>query len=130
MAEDRAGWTADLLATSLQISGLSEAEVEHKLGWSPGAVGRILEREEDLDPEEALRVLTELNADSDQDGETWYLEDGQTQVVTHLLERFRRLGYGDRPVAAPEDEELDLARLEKQVQAILREAFGEKIRKR
>jgi len=128
MAEDRAGWTVDLLATSIQISGLSEEEVERKLGWSPGAVGRILEREEDLGPGEALRVLTELGVDSGPDGETWYLEDGQTQVVTHLLERFRRLGYGQPMVAAP-GEELELAKLEKQVQAILQEAFGEKGRR-
>lgn len=127
MAEDRARWMADLLDTSLQASRLSERELERRLGWSAGAVGRILEGEEDLDPEEALRVLVELNEEAgffagpDLEG----LEDGQTQVVANLLDRFRRLGYETREVAAPQGE-LDLANLEKRVEAVLREAFGEK----
>lgn len=129
MAEDRARWMADLLDTSLQVSGLSERELERRLGWSSGAVGRILEGEEDLDPEEALRVLVELNGDAGFDAgpEPEGLDDGQTQVVTQLLDRFRRLGYETREVAAPHGE-LDLSNLEKTIQSILREAFGEKER--
>jgi hypothetical protein len=125
MAEDRARWMADLLATSIQVSGLSEEELELRLGWTSGSVGRILEGEEDLDPDEAIRVLSELNGDPglgrgpDLDA----MEDGQTQVVTNLLERFHRLGYEAREMAAPE-EDLDVAKLEKKIQAILREAFG------
>lgn len=127
MAEDRARWMADLLDTSLQVSGLSERELERRLGWSAGAVGRILEGEEDLDPEEALRVLVELNGEAGFDAgpELDGSDDGQTQVVTDLLDRFRRLGYETREVAAP-DGELDLSNLEKKIQAILREAFGER----
>lgn len=127
MAEDRARWMADLLDTSLQVSGLSERELERRLGWSPGAVGRILEGEEELDPEEALRVLVEMNGDAGIDAgpEPDALDGGQTQVVTDLLDRFRRLGYETRQVAAP-DAELDLSDLEKRIQAILREAFGER----
>lgn len=126
MAEDRARWMADLLDTSLQVSGLSERELERRLGWSPGAIGRILEGEEDLDSEEALRVLVELNGEAgfDASPEPGGLDDDQTQVVTQLLDRFRRLGYETREVAAP-DGELDLSNLEKKIQAILREAFGE-----
>lgn len=122
MADDRARWMADLLDTSLQVSGLSERELERRLGWSAGAVGRILEGEEELDPEEALRVLTELNEDADLDDD---LLDEHTQVVTHLLDRFRRLGYDSVEMAAP-DGTVDLEELEKRVMAILREAFGEK----
>lgn len=123
MAEDRARWMADLLDTSLQVSGLSERELERRLGWSAGAVGRILEGEEELDPEEALRVLAELNEDTGLDDD--HLLDDHTQVVTHLLDRFRRLGYASAEVAAP-DETVDLKELEKRVMAMLREAFGEK----
>lgn len=127
MAEDRARWMAELLDTSLQVSGLSERELERRLGWSAGAVGRILEGEEDLDPEEALRVLVELNGEAGLDAgpEIDGLEDGQTQVVTDLLERFHRLGYETRKMTPP-DGELDLAGLEKKVEAILRQAFGGK----
>jgi hypothetical protein len=126
MAEDRARWMADLLATSLQVSGLSEEKLELRLGWRPGSVGRILEGEEDLDPEQAFRVLSELNKDAGVDGgpDLEVQEDGQTQVVADLLERFRHLGYEAREIAPPE-EEMDVARLEKKVQALLRQAFGE-----
>lgn len=123
MADDRARWMADLLDTSLQVSGLSERELEKRLGWSAGAVGRILEGEEELDPEEALRVLTELNEEAGLDED--HLHDEHTQVVTHLLDRFRRLGYEAEEVAAPEGEP-DLKELEKRVVSILKEAFGEK----
>lgn len=118
---------ADLLDTSLQVSGLSERELERRLGWTPGAVGRILEGEEELDPEEALRVLVELNGQGgfDSGPEPDGLDDDQTQVVTQLLDRFRRLGYETREVTPP-DGELDLSNLEKRIQAILREAFGER----
>lgn len=127
MAEDRARWMADLLDTSLQVSGLSERELERRLGWTAGAVGRILEGEEDLDPEEALRVLVELNGETGFDAGPGIesMDDGQTQVVADLLDRFRRLGYETREAAVPEGE-LDLASLEKKVDEILREAFGEK----
>jgi hypothetical protein len=126
MAEDRARWMADLLATSLQVSGLSEEKLELRLGWRPGSVGRILEGEEDLDPEQAFRVLSELNKDAgvDRGPDLEVQEDGQTQVVADLLERFRHLGYEAREIAPPE-EEMDVARLEKKVQALLRQAFGE-----
>ena len=123
MADDRARWMADLLDTSLQVSGLSERELEKRLGWSAGAVGRILEGEEELDPEEALRVLAELNEEADLDDDRF--PDEHTQVVTHLLDRFRRLGYGADEVAAP-DGKPDLKELEKKVAAVLKEAFGEK----
>jgi transcriptional regulator with XRE-family HTH domain len=125
MAEDRARWMADLLATSMQVSGLSEKELERRLGWTSGSIGRILEGEEDLDPDQAIRVLSELNGDPGADAgpDLDEPEDGQTQVVTNLLERFHRLGYEAREMAAPE-EDLDVSKLEKKIQAILREAFG------
>ena len=125
MAEDRVRWMADFLATSMQVSGLSEEELERRLGWTSGSIGRILEGEEDLDPDEAIRVLNELNGDPGPDAgpDLVDAEDGQTQVVTNLLERFHRLGYETREMAAPE-EDLDVSKLEKKIQGILREAFG------
>jgi len=116
---------ADLLATSIQVSGLSEEELELRLGWTSGSVARILEGEEDLDPDEAIRVLNELNGDPVVDGgpDPADAEDGQTQVVTNLLERFHRLGYEAREMAALE-EDLDVSKLAKKIQAILAEAFG------
>ena len=115
---------ADLLATSIQVSGLSEEELERRLGWTSGSIGRILEGEENLDPDEAIRVLNELNGEPGEgEPDLADRDDGQTQVVTSLLERFHRLGYEARELEALE-EGLDVSKLEKKVQSILREAFG------
>lgn len=116
---------AELLATSIQVSGLSEEELEAKLGWSPGSVGRLLEGDE-LDPEQVLEVLAELNGDS-----SWELGpdtewDERTQVVTELVDRFRRLGYEAAPVL-PQEQRLSIVDLEKRVEAVLRETFGDNI---
>lgn len=114
---------AELLATSIQVSGLSEEEIEAKLGWSPGTVGRLLE-EDELDPEQVLEVLAELNGDS-----SWELGpdtewDERTQVVTELMDRFHRLGYEGAKVL-PQGQRLSVVELEKRVEAVLKETFGE-----
>lgn len=125
MSEDQARWMAELLASSIQVSGLSEEELETKLGWSPGTMGRLLEGDE-LDPEQVLEVLAELNGDS-----SWELGpdtewDERTQVSTELMDRFRRLGYETAP-AVPKEQQLSILELEKRVEAVLRETFGEEI---
>jgi hypothetical protein len=127
MEEDRARW-AELLATSLQVSGLSEAEIEHKLGWSPGALGQLLDGEGDLEPDQVLEILGELNESSLSkrrgDAMEGDLGDGRTQVVSELLDRFRLLGYEQREAPAP-PEASSLKELERKVEAILRRAYGE-----
>jgi hypothetical protein len=122
MSEDQARWMAELLATSIQVSGLSEEEIEAKLGWSPGTVGRLLE-EDELDPEQVLEVLAELNGDS-----SWELGpdtewDERTQVVTELMDRFHRLGYEATKVV-PQEQQLSVLELEKRMEAVLGETFG------
>ena len=116
---------AELLATSLQVSGLSEEELEAKLGWSPGSVSRLLEGDE-LDPGQVLEVLAELNGDS-----SWELGpdnewDERTQVVTDLVERFHRLGYEAAEVV-PQEKRPTIRELEQRVESVLRETFGESI---
>ena len=86
MEEDRARW-AELIATSLQVSGLSEEELERKLGWSPGALGRLLDGEGDLEPDQVLEILGELqeisrSRRSRSGGDPGH---GRTQVVAELL---------------------------------------------
>ena len=117
---------ADLLATSIQVSGLSEEELERRLGWTAGSVARLLEGEGDLGPEQFLRVLGELHGDTGPEGSADFaeLEDGRTQVVTDLLERFQLLGYELKEVAPPTEGRMDLPELEKRVDSILRKAFG------
>jgi len=126
MAEDRARWMADLLATSIQVSGLSEEELELRLGWTSGSVARLLEGEGDLGPEQFLRVLGELHGDArtERSADLADLEDDRTQVVTSLLDRFELLGYELTEVAPPAEGRMDIPELEKRVESILRKAFG------
>ncbi len=117
---------ADLLATSIQVSGLAEEELELRLGWTSGSVARLLEGDGDLGPEQFLRVLGELHGDAKlQVGADFAdLEDDRTQVVTNLLDRFQLLGYELTEVEPPDEGRMDLPELEKRVESILRKAFG------
>lgn len=124
MEEDRARW-AELIATSLQVSGLSEDDLEHRLGWSPGSLGRLLEGEGDLEPDQVLEILGELNESSRSRKSREASGAGRTQVVMDLLERFRMLGYEPRQAAPPSAEPSSLTELEKKVESILRRAYGE-----
>jgi hypothetical protein len=125
MEEDRARWMAELLATSIQVSGLSEEELERRLGWKPGSVGRILDGESDLDPDRVMEMLRELNERIETGPALREPEDDRTQVVTDLLERFQDLGYKIQEVPPPDSGAVDLSSLEKKVESLLREAFGE-----
>jgi hypothetical protein len=125
MKEDRARWT-ELIATSLQVSGLSEEELERKLGWSPGSLGRLLEGEGDLEPDQVLEILGELNEGSrPRMNEAAVNARGSTQTVTELLERFRLLGYEPGVAALPPAERSSLKELERKVESVLRRAYGE-----
>lgn len=126
MEEDRARW-AELLATSLQVSGLSEMEIERKLGWSPGSLGQLLEGEGDLEPDQVLEILGELNESSlsKRRAGAADLGDGRTQVVSELLDRFRLLGYEQRETPPAPPEASSLEELERKVESILRRAYGE-----
>jgi hypothetical protein len=115
---------ADLLATSIQVSGLSEVELERRLGWTSGSVARLLDGEGDLGPEQFLRVLGELHGDAAPGGSDADLEDDRTEVVTNLLDRFQLLGYELTEVVPPAEGRMNLPELEKRVESILRKAFG------
>jgi transcriptional regulator with XRE-family HTH domain len=127
MEKDRMRWMAELLATSIQVSGLSEEELERRLGWKPGSVGRILDGESDLDPNRVLEMLSELNESAETGLSLREPEDDRTQVVTDLLERFQDLGYKIREVPPPDTGEVDLASLETKLESLLQEAFGKQV---
>jgi hypothetical protein len=124
MEEDRARW-AELIATSLQVSGLSEEELERKLAWTPGSLGRLLDGEGDLEPDQVLEILGELNESNRSRKSKEAAGAGRTQVATELMERFRLLGYETRQAVPPPAEPSSLKELEKKVESILRRAYGE-----
>jgi transcriptional regulator with XRE-family HTH domain len=121
---------ADLLAASIQVSGLSEEELEARLGWDAGSVRRLLEGEKEPDPEQVLRILGELGETAGSPEwanpvEDYEQDDERTQVVTDLVERFRRLGYESRELTLPAGGQVDVAELEHRVSSVLRDTFGD-----
>lgn len=123
---------AELLETSIQVSGLSERELEKRLGWKRGSLGRLLEGETEIEPQHVLKILGELNGVAAAPPDPEELADERTQMVSDLLERYHRLGYEKKkaePLAESSGrrkrakEPLDMAELEAKIEKALREAF-------
>jgi hypothetical protein len=117
-------WMTQLLEASLQSSGLSERELEERLGWAPGALGRMLEGTVECGPLQLLEILAELDAARPGSSTSFPHREHGTQMVQDLIERFQGLGYGlprAAPVAAapPATDEI-----ERTVEEVLRRTFG------
>ncbi|MES1211224.1 MAG: hypothetical protein ABUL63_02700 [Acidobacteriota bacterium] len=124
MMDEQNRWTARLLEASLQSSGLSEREIEERLGWEAGLLGRILDGTAECPPLQLLAFLAELNAE--RRGGAPGLRRGErgTQMVQELIERFRSLGYGP-PGAAPAVFPAPVTDdVERTVEEALQRAFG------
>ncbi|HVR96902.1 MAG TPA: helix-turn-helix transcriptional regulator [Thermoanaerobaculia bacterium] len=119
MAEDETLWMTRLLETSLQEAGLSEREVERRLGWRRGALGRILQGEAALTHEQILEVLDVLNRGSGHRPRT-----PGSSMVDDLVDRFRGLGYDAGTAALSLEPPATRIEMETHVDSILREAFG------
>lgn len=124
--DEQSRWMVRLLEASLQRSGLSEREVEERLGWEPGALGRMLDGAADCAPQQLLTLLAELGSEKRGNPSPPQRRERDTQMAQELIERFRRLGYG-QPGAAPVialplptvDE------IERTVEDILQRTFGD-----
>jgi transcriptional regulator with XRE-family HTH domain len=123
MAEDETLWMTRLLETSLQESGLSEREVERRLGWRRGTLDRILQGKGSLSHEQVLEILDILNRGSEQAiGQR--LRTPGSSMVDDLVDRFRRLGYDTDASSLSLEPPTTQVELERHVESIFREAFG------
>lgn len=120
---DQEDWVARLLETSIRSSGLSERELERRLGWKRGALGRALQDSGALEQQQVLDILEVLQRES---AVARALE--APGMVGELLGRFRRLGYETDGSAEPVVAPWHGAELESQVERILLEAFGSSLR--
>lgn len=122
--DEQGRWMARLMEASLQSSSLSEREVEERLGWEPGALGRMLDGAADCGPRQLLAILAELG--SARAGSSLPLPHGErgTRMVQDLIERFHRLGYSQLGAASitppPVDDEI-----ERTVEDVLQRTFGD-----
>lgn len=118
---DRARWLARLLETS----GLSEKELEARLGWSPGTLGQLLDGSVECEPHHLVAAVSGIGSDPGrpvyQEQDWW--QDSGAQMVEDLIDRFRRLGYSPAGSSLLV-EALSGAELEKRVESVLRGAFG------
>lgn len=122
--DDQARWMTRLLEASFQRSGLSEGEVEERLGWEPGALGRILAGTAECEPLQLLAVLAELGFEVPGSSLRSRHRERGTQMVEELIERFRGLGYG-QPAAAPvAPQPPGMDEIERTIEDVLQRTFG------
>jgi hypothetical protein len=118
-----------LLEASLQSSGLSERELEERLGWEEGLLRRVLDGTAEGRPLQLLAILAELSAER-RGNSTRLRKDRGTQIVQELLGRFRNLGYGQQPEALPATTASAASGdIEGAVEGVLQQAFGKKLGK-
>jgi hypothetical protein len=112
-----------LLEASLQSSGLSEREVEERLGWQPGELARMLDGATECRPLQLLAILAELGSERTDTPLPPQRRERGTQMVQELIERFQDLGYGPpgAVIAAPPP----AADIEKTVEDVLQRTFGD-----
>lgn len=130
LMDEQGRWTARLLEASLQSSGLSEREVEERLGWETGLLGRILDGTAECPPLQLLTLLAQLSQERQEGAYRPRRRERGTQMVQELIERFRGLGYGPSgaaaaalvPPAVKED-------LERTVDEVLQRTFGKDLGK-
>ena len=126
MFDDNNDWLLEVLETAFRGSGLSEGNLEQRLGWSGGALGRLLRREEPCQAHHVVAVLGELHTGQDRFSrrEAWKNSlDLEDRLVDDLLDRFERLGYRAVEESLPQGEP-DSVELERRVESALRGAFG------
>ncbi|HKH49845.1 MAG TPA: hypothetical protein VKM72_34765 [Thermoanaerobaculia bacterium] len=124
--DEQGRWTARLLEASIQSSGLSEREIEERLGWETGLLGRILDGSAEYGPLQLLEILAELSTERRGNALRLPHRERGTQMVQELIERFRDLGYGKPGAAvlppAPDD-------IETTVEDVLQQTFGKNLGK-
>lgn len=123
MMDEQTRWMTQLLEATLQNSGLSEREVEERLGWEPGELGGMLDGTVECGPLQFLVILAELGPERRESPRSRRKDRG-TRMVQELVERYHGLGYG-KPGAAPAAAAPPpTAEVEKTVDEVLRRTFG------
>jgi hypothetical protein len=130
MMDEGDRWTARLLEASLQSSGLSEREIEERLGWEPGRLGRILDGTAECGPLQLLEVLAEIGGDRRGNPPQHGRPERRTPMVQELLDRFRALGHGPPTIGKVGGQGPTMGEIEKTVEEVLDLTFGKNRGKR
>jgi len=122
--DEPARWMGRLLEAALQSSGLSEREIEERLGWEGGLLGRMLDGTAEYGPPQVMAILAELGSERRGSASQPRRREQGTEMVQELIDRFRGLDYGtpgDASVVLPPTP----ADIEKTVEEVLRRTFGD-----
>jgi transcriptional regulator with XRE-family HTH domain len=124
-------WVARMLEAAIQAFGLSERELEKRLGWNEGALSDILAGRVELHSEHVLAILDGLSvAPRAQGSGEEDLDDSGSFLVDELIGRSRRLGFDPEESRTPDYPPPQGAELERRIRTVLREAFGDGIEAR
>lgn len=125
---EQARWVARMLEAAIQAFGLSERELERRLGWNDGALSDVLAGRVELHSEHILAILDGLSLapQVESSGEE-DLDDSGSFMVEELIGRSRRLGFGPEESQIPDYPPPQGAELERRIRTVLREAFGDEI---
>lgn len=117
-----------MLEAAIQAFGLSEQELESRLGWNEGALSDVLAGRVELHSEHILAILDGLSVAprAERRGEE-DLDDSGSFMVEELIGRSRRLGFAPEESQAPEYPPPQGAELERRIRTVLQEAFGDEI---
>lgn len=121
-------WVARMLEAAIQAFGLSERELERRLGWNEGALSDVLAGRVELHSEHILAILDGLSVAPRAERREEDLEDSGSFMVEELIDRSRRLGFDpEEPSCVPDYPPPEGAELERRIRTVLREAFGDEI---
>jgi transcriptional regulator with XRE-family HTH domain len=113
-----------MLEAAIQAFGLTDRDLEKRMGWHEGALSDILEGRAEIHSEHVLAILDGLSLDSRTDGDE-DLDESGSFLVEELIERSRRLGFDPEESAVPDYPPPDGAELERRIRSVLHEAFGD-----
>jgi transcriptional regulator with XRE-family HTH domain len=133
MIEDEIRRATKLLATLVQIAGLSRQDLDRLLGQGRGYASQVLTGRVELKYRHILAILEVVDVEPGIFFRVLYPEPDEPRqgaggrVMERLLERLHQAGYQDRPSpAASTPAPIDTAELERRIKAVIREVFGER----
>ena len=117
-----------MLEAAIQAFGLSERELERRLGWNEGALSDVLAGRVELHSEHVLAILDGLSvAPRAESSSKEDLDDSGSFMVEELIGRSRRLGFDPEESRVSDYPPPQGAELERRIRTVLREAFGNEI---
>jgi GNAT superfamily N-acetyltransferase len=132
MMEDEIRRATKLLATLVQIAGMNRQDLDRLLGQGRGYASQVLTGRVELKYRHILAILEVVDVEPAIFFRVLYTEPDEPRqgaggrVMERLLERLHQAGYPDRPAPAEVPPAVDTAELERRIQSVIREVFGER----